>query len=212
MPQYRLSIVLNGFLQTLQECKQLAADAHTWSLPGAHPHISTKRRDYITEIAFLRAYQAWEVFVEESFILYLWGNKPPRGRAPARYAFPPSHKTAMEWVIPEGRDYAQWTVAQHVCERAERFFKAGAAFSPVLKGNQSMLDDTRTLRNAIAHKSLAARLKFEKMVRDKLGALPPNLTVAAFLGMTEPASAPPVSFFEYYVGRIDLAARQIVPS
>ena len=215
MPQHRLSTVLNGFLQTLQECRQLAADAQTWSLPGAHgarPYISTKRRDHITEMAFLRAFQAWEVFVEESFILYLWGHKPPRGRAPSRYAFPPSHRTAMEWVIPEGRDYAQWTVAQHVTERAERFFKAGGPFSPVLKGNQNALDEIRTIRNAIAHKSLGARLKFEKMVRDKLSVLPPKLTVAGFLSTTEPKSTPPIVFLEYYIGRIDSAARQIVPS
>lgn len=215
MPQYRLSSVLNGFLQTLQECRQLATDAEIWSQPGSQgtrPYISAKRRNYITEMAFLRAFQAWEVFIEESFILYMWGQKLPRGRAPSRYAFPPSHKIAMEWVIPEGRDYAQWTVAQHVTARAERFFKTGAPFSSVLRGNQNALDEIRTVRNAIAHKSLAARLKFEKMVRDKLSTLPPHLTVAAFLGMTEPRISPPVSFLEYYVGKIEFAARQIVPS
>jgi len=215
MPQYRLASVLNGFLRTLQESRQLAADAQLWSLPvapGRRSYITAKRRNYITEMAFLSAFQAWEIFVEESFILYLWGQKPPRGRAPGRYAFPPNRKMAMEWVIPEGRDYAQWTIAHHVTERAERFFKGGAPFSPVLKGNQSVLDDVRIIRNAIAHRSIGVRLKFEKMVRDKLSFLPPNLTVAAFLSMTAPKNTPPVSFLEYYVGKIDFAARQIVPS
>ena len=54
--------------------------------------------------------------------------------------------------------------------------------------------------------------KFEKIVRTRLTTLPPGLTVGGFLGTTDPGSAPPVSFFEFYIGRIDLAARQIVPS
>ena len=213
MAQRQLRTVLAEFLRSLQECRRLAADAHLWSLPGAHgtrPYISRKRRDYMTEMAFLSAFQAWEILVEESFILYLWGQKPPRGRAPNRYAFPPDQKTAMAWLIPEGRDYAQWTDAQHVRERAERFFKAGRPFAPVLRGNQSVLDEVRLIRNAIAHKSVSAREKFEKIVRDRLGTLPPNLTVGGFLGTTAPGSTPPVSFLEFYVAKIDLAAQQII--
>lgn len=215
MAQRQLRTVLAEFLRSLQECKRLAADAHLWSLPGAHgtrPYISRRTRDYMTEMAFLRAFQAWEILVEESFILYLWGQRPPRGRGPNRYAFPPDQKTAMAWVIPEGREYAQWTDAQHVRERAERFFKAGRPFAPVLRSNQNMLDEVRIIRNGIAHKSIGARQKFETVVRTKLRTLPPNLTIAGFLGMTVPGITPPISFLEFYVNKIDLAAQQIVPS
>lgn len=215
MAQRQLRSTLSDFAQSLQECRQLSADAHVWSVPGAYgvrPYISRRRRDYMTEMAFLRAFQSWEVFVEESFILYLWGRKPPRGRAPKRYAYPPDHKTAAEWVIPEGRDYAQWTHVKYVCERAERFFKGGRPYGPVLSGNQNLLDEARIIRNAIAHKSASAREKFEKIVRGKIGVLPPNLTVGGFLGMTAPGTAPPVSFLESYIDRLDLAGRLIVPS
>ena len=60
----------------------------------------------MTELAFFRAFLGWEVFLEESFILYLAGQKPSRGRAPYRYTFPPNQKTAMDWLVPEGRPYA----------------------------------------------------------------------------------------------------------
>jgi hypothetical protein len=166
----------------------------------------------MTEMAFLRAFLAWEILVEESFILYLSGQKPPRGRVPKRYAFPPNHKTAMEWVIPEGRPYARWAAAGDVIERAERFFQTGRPFAPVLRGNQSMLDEAQTIRNAIAHRSTSARLKFETVVRPKLGTLPPSLTVGGFLGTTVPRTTPPISFLEFYISQIELAAQQIVPS
>src|SRR5208337_1094296 len=161
---------------------------------------------------FLRAFLAWEVFVEESFILYLSGQNPPRGRSPNRFAFPPNLKTAMEWVVPEGRPYAGWTVPAHVTNRAERFFRDGRPFADVLRANQHSLEEARIIRNAIAHKSMSARDKFETLVRTKLGALPPHTTVGSFLGTTVVGMAPPVSFLESYIGHIDLAARRIVPS
>ena len=135
------------------------------------------------------------------------------GRAPVRYAFPPNHKTAMKWVVPEGHDYAQWTVADTVGERAKRFFRDGRPFAPVLRSNQNMLKEVRTIRNAIAHNSVNARQRFETLVRNKkICNLHPNLTVGGFLGKTEPGSTPPASFLEFYIAKIDLAAQQIVPS
>ncbi len=214
MAQRRLRTVLADFLRSLQECRRLAADAYRWSLPGAHgtrPHISIKRRDSMTEIAFLRAFLAWEAFLEESFILYLLGQRPPRGRAPYRFAFPPNQRAALEWVIPEGRDYAQWTHATHVSGRAERFFRDGRPFATVLRSYQNTLDEARFIRNAIAHQSRSARDKFETVVRGRLTILPPQLTVGGFLGTTIPGTTPPVSFLEFYISRIDLAAQQIVP-
>lgn len=163
------------------------------------------------ELAFLRAFLAWETFLEESFILYLLGQKPPRGRAPRRYAFPPNRRAAVEWVLPEHRDYAEWGVAADVRNRAERFFRGGRPFASVLRSMQNLLDDTRTIRNAVAHESTSALQKFEKLARSKLGALPPNLTIGGFLGMNMPGSTPPLSFLEFYVAKIEFAAKQIVP-
>lgn len=215
MGHRNLRTVLTEFLRSLRECSRLSLDAYRWSSPassGARPHITRKRRDDMTEMAFLRAFLAWEIFVEESFILYLSGQRPPRGRAPNRYAFPPNQKTAKEWLVPEGRDYAEWSVPTQVSARAERFFEGGRPFVSVLRGNQNALDEVRIIRNAIAHKSVSARKKFERVVRTKLGTLPPDLTVGSFLGTTAPGSAPPVSFLEFYVAKIDLAAHQIVPA
>ena len=160
MAHRKLANVLAEFQRALQESIQLAADAYTWSLPpagGGRPVISQKRRYAITELAFLTAFLAWESFLEHSFTLYLLGQTPPGGRVPHRYAFPPDHRTAVEWLKPEGREYAQWTTATQVSGRAERFFRDGRPYAPVLRGNQSILDEARIIRNAIAHKSASAR-------------------------------------------------------
>jgi hypothetical protein len=215
MSRRRLKKTFNAFVRTLGESRRLAADAYSWALPqknGRRAIISAKRRDLMTEHAFLHSFLAWENFLEESFVLYLAGHKPPRGRGPDRYAFPPSLEVATEWVVPEGRSYATWTTAAHVANRAERFFRGGWLYSPVLRSNQNTLEESRIMRNAIAHSSASVRLKFEKLVREKLGVLPPRVTVGAFLWMSVPRSTPPISFMEYYVEKIEFAAKQLVPS
>lgn len=210
MPQRRLHNVLGDCQRTVRDCRLFAADACRWSQAGARPHISKKRRDSITELAFLRAYLALETFLEESFVLYLLGQKPPRGRRPHRFTIPPNRKAADEWVIPEGRDYAAWH-AVPVVERAQRFFRGGGPFTTALRGSQTSLDEAKTIRNAIAHDSTIAREKFENLVRTRMGTLPAQFTIGSFLGTTIPGSTPPASFLDFYLGRIELVATQIVP-
>ena len=118
----------------------------------------------------------------------------------------------MEWVVPEGRDYATWTNAQMVSARAMRFFREGKPFSPALNSNQNVLREMRTLRNAVAHSATSTQEKFEELVRNKIPAYPPNLSVGGFLAMTVPRSAPPLSFLDSYLDKLESAARQIIRS
>jgi hypothetical protein len=166
----------------------------------------------MTETAFLRAFLGWEAFLEESFVLYLSGKKPPRGRGPSRYTFPPTIEKAREWVVPEGHHFARWNLAADVASRAERHFKSGGPFASVLRSNQNILEDARVIRNAIAHDSASAYDRFERVVRTALTTVPPRLTVGGFLNTVVPRSNPPISYLEFYIGKIHFAAQQIVPT
>jgi hypothetical protein len=177
--------------------------------PRACAQISPQRRDTLTEVAFLRAFTGWEIFLEETFLLYLLGHQPPRGQPPRRYGFPRDKEAASEWCT-EGREYARWNVSD-VRRRADRWFQHGKPFTPALQGQQSRLDQLITIRNAIAHESSAARGKFETLVRNELQALPPNTTVGSFLITTKPNSSPPISFMEFYLSEVRRVAQKIVP-
>ena len=208
----RLNTSLTVFSRSLKEARELVDDAHTWSIPlqpGGRPQISTQRRDTLTEVAFLRAFTSWEVFLEGTFLLYLLGHRPQRGVAPRRYGFPPNLAAAVEWCT-DGKDYAKWNVSD-VQRRANRWFRQGKPFTPVLRGRQSRLDQLVTIRNAIAHESSSARSKFEALVRSELGALPANTTVGSFLITTKLNSNPPISMMEVYIGEIYQIAQNIVP-
>lgn len=213
MPPRKLQSVLSEFSSRMRESRRLANYAREWSLhkgKSGRPFISGKRRDSIIELAFLRAFLAWEAFLEKSFLLYLAGKVPPRGRLPKRYYFPPSHKMAMDW-LAEGRDYAKWADAGEVGKRAARFFQDGHPFTSVLRSNQTALADANIIRNMIAHESSNTRQKFEKIARRELSTLPINRTAGAFLGTTVPTSSPPVSFLESYVSKLESCAKQIIP-
>lgn len=188
----------------------MASDAYAWSIPGAAHKISQKRRDAFVEQAYLSAFLSWEVFLEEAFLLYLLGQKAPRGRSPVRYAFPPSRDHAEDFVR-EDRNFATWSVSTAVTTRAKRFFREGRPFAPALQAHQSRLDEARTIRNAVAHESSSAREKFENLVRLKLTTLPPKTTVGGFLLTMLPGTSPPTTVMEHYFTVVETAAALIVP-
>jgi hypothetical protein len=167
----------------------------------------------ITELAFLRVFLSWELFLEETFILYLTGKTPPRGRAPHRFVYPPNRKGAVG-IVSEGRDFAKWSTPSIVVARAERFFRDGKPFSPAMSHHMSALNEMRHLRNAIAHWQEKTQDKFEAVVRtrSRTGTYQKGLSVGAFLGSTVPTSNPPQSFFDDYVSKVRWLANKIVPN
>ena len=212
MPR-RITTVITDFSKCVRDSRKIAADAATWSIPvppATSPLISPKRRDMLIELAFFRTFSAWESFLEESFILYMLGQQPPRGRRISRYGFPPNEDAAYEWVA-DGRSYANWTV-EHVKARSKRLFKDGHPFHAPLSSHSHLLQQVKTIRNSIAHESEDARQKFEALVRNELTALPRNTTPGSFLLTTKPRTTPPVSFFEFYLDQVVRAAQMIVPT
>jgi len=210
MPASRLLTTYAVFSRCLKDARELADDASKWSIPrqpGANAQITIPRRDTLTEVAFLRAFTGWEIFLEEAFYLYLLGYQLPK-RRPHRYGFPPDRNAASEWCT-EGKEYAKWDVG-NVRKRANRWFKDGKPFTPALAAQQTRLEQLTTIRNAIAHQSSVARTKFETLVRNELTALPPNTTVGGFLLTTVPASNPLISYMEFYLGEVEKVARNIV--
>ena len=175
----------------------MADDARKWSLVGAKPRISVARRDSMIELSFLRAFLAWETFLEEACILYMLGQQPLRGRPLVRFVQPPT-RPAAEKLAADGRDYANWNTATVVAARAERFFLNGRPFG-ILRTKQNALENAKKIRNAVAHDSESAQTKFKTVVRGELNAVPPGVTVGGFLNRVKPATVPPRSFLDYYL-------------
>ena len=205
----QLSAVRRRLEAVLRESDGLARDSQRWANAGAVRRITVKRRDSMVELAFLRSFLAWERFLEESFLLYLLGKRPPFGRTPRRFAMPPDGRAARDFIL-EGREYAKWDESS-TTTRAKRFFRAGQPFAGAIESRRHLLKEARTIRNAIAHESLSARDKFEQLVRGKLGILPPGTTIGGFLVTQVPRRTPPMLFFEFYLDGIRSVVGEIIP-
>ena len=210
MAKRSLQRVRADFESTLRESRRLVADAEQWHSRGLVPRMSSHRRDSLVEWAFFRVYLGWESLLEESFMLYASGASTPGRRAPKRFVFPKNRRATMDWVVPEGRPYAKWD-ADTVSKRAERFFSSGYTFTAGLRGQQNVLDETRKIRNVIAHDSEAARSRFESVVRNRLGTLPARATVGSFLSTVVPGANPPIVFLELYLSKFEDLVGRIVP-
>jgi len=216
MAHYKLSTVLAALSKHLNQTERLAAYADRWSraanFPRDVPKFTVRHRDMVTETAFLQAFLAWEVFLEESFVLYLLGKRPHSARGPRCLYTPPRTRELTErLVVPEGRRFADWSSVQSVARRAERFFEGGEPYCQVLRSQRGKLENIKAIRNAIAHASTHSWRRFQELVRDELATYPPNLTIGGFLAMTVPGSSPPESFLESYLSQIRFAAERIVP-
>ena len=213
MAHYQLSTVLKEFVAQLRRTEGLASCAPRWASQSHRcvPKFSTWHQETVMGLAFLQAWLAWEVFLEESFILYLLGKKPPKGSGPVRYALPPNRSTADSLVVPVGRRYADWR-AENAKARAKQFFRDGEPYVSALDSQQHALDEMRTVRNAIAHSSRYSRQQFEGLTRRRLVTHPRGLTAGKFLALTVPGSSPPESFLEHYLLQLRLLASSIVPS
>jgi hypothetical protein len=211
MRHRRLDKVLSTFTERLDRSRRLAVNAYLWlGQAGAfQPPLRSDDVNSISEFAFLKAFLAWECFLEDSFVLYLLGKTPPRGRAPRRYGIPPTYETAYD-LVREGSPFGKWNSMPHVIQRAERFFQDGHPYRNALANNVSKFNELNTIRNRIAHTTSSAIARFEGLVRSKIGIFPARTTVGSFLATTVPQSAPPQSFFDLYLEILRASATTIV--
>lgn len=216
MAHIQLGRVVLTLEANLNEMEKLAAASQLWvsvTFPRGVPKFSLRHKETVTGLAFLRVFVAWEAFLEQSFILFLLGKKPPVGSKPKRLLKPSSRKMANFIIVSLDKEYVDWNKWDQLKSRANKCFKNGKPFTAALVGQKMLFDELAVMRNAIAHPSAHAQNRFKSLVRSKLqGSYPTNLSVGGFLGMTIPNSSPPESFLEHYIENVNLLADLIIPT
>jgi hypothetical protein len=207
-------MVLSDLLASLSRSRQLAANAQSWftTSRALNPRFLASHRDLLVQLAYLNAFLAWERFLEESFILYLWGKKAPRQYSPRRFIVPTTRRYANQLTLEGASAFVDWDNAQKVSERAIRFFVDGAPFAPSLRSRQIQMQNLQSIRNAVVHTSESSQEKFRRIVRDELGSIPAYFNIGRFLSMTKTGTAPPDSYLDFYLSIVSDAALEIVPT
>jgi len=213
MAQAQLRTVLVRLESTLTAMERLAAASQKWvgvSFPPGVPKFSVHYKETVTALAFLRGFIALEIFLEQSFILYLLGLKPPAGPKPKRLVKPTTKKLAILAVVGD-RNYTDWYKWSQLKARAKKYFVDGKPYTDALNGRKLLFEEMITIRNALAHSSQHSQEQFKQLVRSKLsGSYPPNLSVGGSLSMTIPATSPPESFLDYYLNNLSTVAGLVI--
>lgn len=206
--------LLSVSVKEFEAAIQLTARASVWQAHLQYYQPARFKREHYTqivELAFMKSFLTWEGFLEEAFILYLLGKKSPSGYAPVRHAIPMNRQHAVELLASDAR-HTDWTAAAKVVGRAARFFKGGGPFVNVIRPQTNLLDNLKTIRNALSHESEEAADKFETFVRNELTYFPPGMTPGTFLATLKPHLAPPKTYLQLYAEIFRSMAEAIVPS
>ncbi len=132
-------------------------------------------RDTHIEGCYIRFVVSWETFIEEYFLRCLCG-----GKTRAKREIKPLHTVYRNSSIAftnininrrdREKDYIDWLDANVMKRRINDHFRANSRVQKINLSAEKMYELV-VIRNAIAHRSQNAIIKFEKFVKDQLGYL-----------------------------------------
>lgn len=203
MPVGKLRAVRSNFESEIEGAEDLAAKAAGWTAPGPE-------YEALVELAFLKAYIGWEVFVEQAFYVYAQGYPAPDGSRAVRYVRPNDDDHVTQLIQPHPLRYVDWTVPETIRSRAKSFFKDGEPFETVLASSTHFLHNLKKIRNAIAHASIDAVSKYESYATTTLGRPCTGLRPGAFLIEPAPGNSQSTILADFFE-QLRALAHAVVP-
>jgi hypothetical protein len=127
---------------------------------AAWRELNISRLEFLYEMALLRVFVEWEVFLEATFARYLCGYTSKIGTVtPTGTSYLPSIGAA-DSAMRGGRDYILWHDPSKIVSRSQQFFVNGP-HEVVVGSNASRLASFAAVRHRIAHGQEDARKKFD---------------------------------------------------
>lgn len=202
------------FLKEAREAIGLARAgeiARATSNPGttARKELHPFRLMLLYEMAYLRAFVAWEAFLEESFVRYLCGYSSRHGQAqPAGRGYCRTMPDARRSVLGSQR-FMLWHDPTKIAKRCSRFLVNGRHESIVLS-SQSKLEYFAAIRHRIAHGQEDARTRFDLATMSLAGRRFQGARPGRFLRDWDTNTQPRQHWLESIVSELGLLASQIV--
>jgi hypothetical protein len=175
--------------------------------PG-RPTIATfskSQMHLITESIFTRAFSSYEGFLEDLFILYSRGKPTRAGTKVGSYLLPKNGQHARE-LIKSQMNFLEWNKPDTIIKRCEIYIEDGGPIKQAITTNVAALRNIKDVRNAIAHRSAEARMRYASVVRGELRAAPLRLPQPGeFLLTSDPGRPHPYFLISYLTVLKDVA-------
>jgi hypothetical protein len=186
------------------------ARAELKSGSAAYRELHIARLELLYELALLRMFVQWEVFLEASFLRYLCGYVSRRGSANLRtgvnYALTLS---SAELTMLGGQSYVLWHDPNRIVMRAQRFF-VNAPHEIVIASQTARLLSFAAIRHRIAHGQNDAKQKFDAATLQLAGRRYRGSRPGRFLRDWDNAATPPRRWLETIAADFIGLAGQIV--
>ena len=154
---------------------------------------------------FLNVFTEFEALIENVFLGILSGTHAST-TSKRRVKIIPTSLTRE--ILFEGRPYLDWLpLDKHTHKRAKRFLDNGEPFSSLTTVEQKNLERLHFLRNAVAHKSDNAKVKFETSIQH-LSLLPQEKTPTGFL-RSKPQGSSGLNQYQIAVSELESVARKL---
>ena len=197
----RVSGIQKDFLNSLNQSRYL----FTYCRSPFGPHTNAG-----VEIAFLEAFKAWELFIEELTIAYLTGERDIAGDlAPTMISISGNNpETCRRIIIGERRSYASWASPDDVRKRFELYFQPStleSKLAPAIPDIKEMV----TCRNSIAHSSGSAYDNLDRLWIREVGTSKSPVRCADVLLLSYTPN-PPMTWFDRYLEVLEVLSQNLV--
>jgi hypothetical protein len=147
----------------------------------ARRELSPKRLAALYEMAYLRIFVSWEVFLEDSFLRMMCGWSSPIHLPSLRTPYRPFQTiSAARAALLDGRDFILWHNPDKVSQRCLRWFDNGV-HSRVVASNEARLEWFSAVRHRIAHGSDQVKSQMNAATMGLAGQRYPGASAGSFL-------------------------------
>jgi hypothetical protein len=178
--------------------------SQTWA--NLHP----VRLEALYEVAYLRMFVSWEVFLEEVFLRYLCGYASLSGAVTPRVGVTLAKGlTGAEAMLLGGRPYKLWHNPATVVARSQGFFTS-CPMETVVDSYTTELERFAAIRHRITHGQSDARKNFDAVTMAIVGKRYRGARPGAFLRDLNPGTTPPTRWLHSIGADMTAVAGQIV--
>lgn len=170
-------------------------------------YIANRDIELMYDGMFLKSITIFESFIEELFIGLLYDNYTLNTKKKVQKHTFPSRKLVLNF-LKHKNSYIEVMPYKKLKDSSKVFFKKENPFINISENSKNSLNEIYIIRNAIAHKSQYADLKYKKLLLNK-GVTNPKLfnSPARFL---KTLHSPNQSTFNNYILELNSTAREIV--
>lgn len=143
-----------------------------WPIPGAGGRsVARAQLCVLTEGVFLASFRAYELFLEQLFLLFCCGGNTASGRIVVSYLSPKNSAHARH-LMQSSMRFLEWNNPDDVVRRAENYLRSGFPIKVPITLRYGVLHDARRIRNHIAHGSPDSEQQYLSALRHHLTIVP----------------------------------------